>query len=51
VADLLAALRRELHELECRAADADGEALTVLHLQADEVAARIDALERDEVTV
>jgi hypothetical protein len=38
-------LRRELHELECRAETADGDGLHVLHLQAAEVAARIDTLE------
>lgn len=38
-------LRRELHELECRAEDAVGVDLDVLHLQAAEVADRIKTLE------
>lgn len=45
VGDRLAALRRELHELECRAENADGDDLAVLHLEAAEVEERIKVLE------
>jgi hypothetical protein len=55
VADLLAALRRELHELECLAEQARAEgaitAAVLYETDAAGVEARIEALEKDEVTV